>query len=190
MAVPQVFASDGDAGLIKLARKNMAHNTRGARHPVQVMQLAWRDGAAARNLIGSSRGTVAVGVMPLSGDHPPQARDHPDAQSACDPHVTGVAAALLPSEQVEHGQYDDPAGTPPDTADTASDHVCGSSPGVSGRGSRGAPLVPDVVMVSDCVYGSNPGVWEGLVCCLAELAAAPGALVLQAETFRLEGRCE
>jgi hypothetical protein len=44
-----------------------------------------------------------------------------------------------------------------------------------------------VVLMSDVVYGSDPGLWEKLVHTLKALAG-PGTLLLQAETFRLEGR--
>lgn len=46
---------------------------------------------------------------------------------------------------------------------------------------------PNVVVLTDVVYGSNPGVWEKLVMTLHEVCSRD-TLVLQAETYRLEGR--
>ncbi len=45
---------------------------------------------------------------------------------------------------------------------------------------------PDLVCCADCVYGSDPGVWERLASTL-EALAGPHTLVLQAETRRVEG---
>lgn len=50
----------------------------------------------------------------------------------------------------------------------------------------GAPPV-DVIVLSDCVYGSDAGAFDALAVALAALAG-PHTLVLQAETPRLEGR--
>lgn len=45
---------------------------------------------------------------------------------------------------------------------------------------------PDVIIMSDCVYGSNPGVWERLLDTLGGLST-PSTRVIQAETKRIEG---
>uniref|UniRef100_A0A7R9V773 Methyltransferase small domain-containing protein n=1 Tax=Chlamydomonas euryale TaxID=1486919 RepID=A0A7R9V773_9CHLO len=48
----------------------------------------------------------------------------------------------------------------------------------------------DVVLLSDVVYGSNPGVWERLVATLTVLCSdcgRGGTVVLQCETRRIEG---
>ncbi|KAL6759885.1 hypothetical protein V8C86DRAFT_1196643 [Haematococcus lacustris] len=57
--------------------------------------------------------------------------------------------------------------------------------GDSGQCRRASALV-DLVLLSDCVYGSNPGVWQRLVDSLTRLVT-PHTLVLQAETWRVEG---
>ncbi len=49
------------------------------------------------------------------------------------------------------------------------------------------PGLVDAVLMSDVVYGSDPGVWQKLVHTLKALAG-PGTLLLQTETFRLGGR--
>lgn len=46
----------------------------------------------------------------------------------------------------------------------------------------------DIILLSDVVYGSNPGAWQRLAATLRALAG-PHTVVLQSETFRLEGRC-
>lgn len=47
----------------------------------------------------------------------------------------------------------------------------------------------DAVLLSDVVYGSNPGVWQRLISTLLALSS-PDTLILQAETERRDGQYE
>lgn len=44
----------------------------------------------------------------------------------------------------------------------------------------------DLVLISDVIYGSNPGVWDRLIASLLALTTPGRTLVLQSESFRLE----
>jgi len=52
--------------------------------------------------------------------------------------------------------------------------------------SKVLPLPPDVIVMSDVIYGSDPGVWQKLIQVL-DAVCGPNTLILQAETHRPEG---
>lgn len=104
-------------------------------------------------------------------------------------HAPAVAPLLWGDEQALRAAL---AKLPPATGDG------GGTIGGSGNGSEssdaaagGDSSLPalDAVLMSDCVYGSDPSVWEKLVATLeAATAGAPGTLVFQSETPRVEGK--
>ena len=79
---------------------------------------------------------------------------------------------------------------PPPLRDGSNSSTSSSSSEAAAEAAAEAPTTPlalDAVLLSDVVYGSDPGQWEKLVATL-RAACGPRTLVLQAETRRLEGR--
>ena len=146
-----------------MSAKNIAHNTVGpggaplTRHPVRTAQLLWGDERQLRAALGGGSGTPAGSSSSGGGS----------SSSTGAGATSGPGLAAAAAEAAHAG-----------AALAITD---------AGGGSRAPPTpTADVILMSDVVYGSDPGLWEKLVATLAA-ASAPDTLLVQAETKRVEG---
>jgi len=175
-----VLATDGDADLVRLLKKNLAFNNGEVALTAEDLRERRRQtaGEAGQRPPSNSRG----GSVSTKGRfrHPPRASLLRWGQEQA---VAELKAQLLKDKEPRHqaSQAAIAAGSPisaqqqQQQQQQQQEQCFGSKDGA-----------PDVVLLAEVVYGSDPGVWQALISTLKSLCDAH-TLILQAESRRIEG---
>lgn len=200
-AGPQAVATDGDGDLVQLARRNLPANAGGACYTPRAAVLPWGDDEAAARVLamldamvpsssggggGSPRRSAAGsgGIQSETGSSSTSG----GGEAARAASVVGNAGSNSLARVAGNHRHAGGEGGSSTPVGSGGWQGRSAMAGCTEGGGAGTPTTDpvDVVLLSDVVYGSNPGVWERLVATLRRLCG-PGTVVLQCESPRIEG---
>ncbi|MEW5303776.1 MAG: hypothetical protein WDW36_006435 [Sanguina aurantia] len=176
----QAIATDGDVDLVRLLKRNMPYNTEGCVTQPIAMHHSWGDPDSMGLLLAA----ISAGHNTATAATPAAAAGTAPSSPAEAPAVAAAAAAAsaVPAPPAENAAA---IASPAAAAAASSSSAAAAEPAPAPAAAAPAPAV-DLVLISDVIYGSNPGVWDRLIASLLALTTPGRTLVLQSESFRLE----
>ncbi|KAF5833170.1 hypothetical protein DUNSADRAFT_10620 [Dunaliella salina] len=176
----QVVATDGDADLVRLLKKNLAFNNGEVALTATRLRERKKQSAveAGQQLPSNSHSSTEDLSTQGRFRHPPQAFLLRWGQEQAVAELKGQLLRIRESGRQAQQAAAKKAVSSPSSAPQQQQQQLPQDSYRDGA--------PDVVLLAEVVYGSDPGVWQALISTLKSLCDAR-TLILQAESRRIEG---